>query len=184
MCTLISGAQFHLFSSSPQGAVVLVKAAASSSCKLQQLQMHGCGIADMGFIQGAIKLRAEEALANAKGPKKKAKKKKKGGKAKEEPAGEPLNCQHDRIAQLILTHAVLHRHTSGGNGQNLQACTKSAAAFGAQASTWSDLRVYGLTRDAMQSAIVLEDTSELHYSPNGCHATQCCLTGVVACCLT
>ncbi len=131
MCTLISGAQFHLFSSSPQGAVVLVKAAASSSCKLQQLQMHGCGIADMGFIQGAIKLRAEEALANAKGPKKKAKKKKKGGKAKEEPAGEPLNCQHDRIAQLILTHAVLHRHTSGGNGPNLQACTKSAAAFGA-----------------------------------------------------
>jgi len=74
--------------------VVLVKATASSSCKLQQLQMHGCGIADMGFIQGAIKLRAEEALANAKGPKKKAKKKKKGGKAKEEPAGEPLSRQH------------------------------------------------------------------------------------------
>ena len=92
--------------------MVLVKAAASSSCKLQQLQMHGCGIADMGFIQGAIKLRVEEALANAKGPKKKAKKKKKGGKAKEEPAGEPLSCQHDRFAQMILTHAVLHRHTS------------------------------------------------------------------------
>ncbi|KAA6427569.1 MAG: hypothetical protein FRX49_02232 [Trebouxia sp. A1-2] len=70
-----------------QGAVVLVKATASSGCKLQQLQMHGCGIADVGFIQGAIKLRAEEALASVKGPKKKAKKKKKGGKAKEEPAG-------------------------------------------------------------------------------------------------
>jgi len=27
--------------------------------------MHGCGIANMGFIQGAIKLRAEEALAKA-----------------------------------------------------------------------------------------------------------------------
>ena len=92
--------------------------------------MHGCGIADMGFIQGAIKLRAEEALANAKGPKKKAKKKKKGAKAKEEPAGGALSCQHDGCAQLILTHAVLHRHTSGGNGPHLQACTRYAAAFG------------------------------------------------------
>lgn len=93
--------------------MVLVKATASSGCKLQQLQMHGCGIADVGFIQGAIKLRAEEALASVKGPKKKAKKKKKGGKAKEEPAGEPLNCQHARFAQLIVTRAVLHRHASG-----------------------------------------------------------------------
>jgi hypothetical protein len=110
--------------------VVLVKATASSGCKLQQLQMHGCGIADMGFIQGAIKLRAEEALANAKGPKKKAKKKKKGAKAKEEPAGGPTSHQHDRCAQLILTHAVLHKHTSGLDASNQKACTKHAAAFG------------------------------------------------------
>ncbi len=92
--------------------------------------MHGCGIADMGFIQGAIKLRAEEALANAKGPKKKAKKKKKGAKAKEEPAGEPLSCQHDRFVHLLLANAVLHRHTSGLNATNPEACAKFAAAFG------------------------------------------------------
>lgn len=72
--------------------MVVVKATASSSCNLKQLQMHGCGIADVAFIHDAIQLRAVEALANAKGPKKKAKKKKKGAKAKEEPAGEPHHC--------------------------------------------------------------------------------------------
>ncbi len=96
--------------------------------------MHGCGIADMGFIQGAIKLRAEEALANAKGPKKKAKKKKKGGKAKEEPAGEVWSCQHDRCAHLILTHAVLQRHASSLNATNPEACTSLQQHTGSQTS--------------------------------------------------
>ena len=74
--------------------MILVKATARSSCRLQQLQMHGCGIADTGLICDAIKLRADEALANAKGPKKKAKKKKKGAKAKEEPAGDFSSDKH------------------------------------------------------------------------------------------
>lgn len=69
-----------------QGAVVLVQAAASRQCRLQQLQMHDCGIADTSLIQRAIQLRAAEALENAK-PKKKAKKKKKAAKGKEEAAG-------------------------------------------------------------------------------------------------
>ena len=74
-----------------QGAVVLVQAAASRQCRLQQLQMHDCGIADAAFIQKAIQLRAAEALENAK-PKKKAKKKKKAAKGKEEAAGMRLRC--------------------------------------------------------------------------------------------
>ena len=75
-----------------QGAVVLVRAAASGQCKLQQLQMHECGIADAAFIQKAIQLRAAEALENAK-PKKKAKKKKKAGKGKAEAAaGKVSRC--------------------------------------------------------------------------------------------
>lgn len=75
-----------------QGAVVLVQAAASSNCKLKQLQMHGCGIADSACIQKAIQLRAAEALETAK-PKKKAKKKKKAGKGKEEAAGKCMSQQ-------------------------------------------------------------------------------------------
>ena len=74
-----------------QGAVVLVQAAASSQCTLQQLQMHDCGIANVASIQKAIQLRAAEALENAK-PKKKAKKKKKAAKGKEEAAGRRSRC--------------------------------------------------------------------------------------------
>ena len=85
----------------------MLKATASSSCRLQQLQMHGCGIVDTGFIYDAIKLRADEALANAKGPKKKAKKKKKGAKAKDDPAGDSSSDKHKsqavREASLACT---------------------------------------------------------------------------------
>ena len=69
-----------------QAAVVLVQATAKSDCKLKQLRLHGCGVADTAFIQTAIQLRAAEALENAK-PKKKAKKKRKAAKGKEEAAG-------------------------------------------------------------------------------------------------
>ena len=71
-----------------QGAVVLVKAAASKSCKLKQLQLHSCGIADTAIVISALQHRAAEALANKKAPKKKKAKKKKGAKDKEDPAGD------------------------------------------------------------------------------------------------
>ena len=81
-----SWTRIFLFLVGLQGAVVLVQAAASRQCRLQQLQMHNCGIADTALIQKAIQLRAAEALENAK-PKKKAKKKKKAAMGKEAAAG-------------------------------------------------------------------------------------------------
>ncbi len=172
--------------------MVLVKATASSSCKLQQLQMHGCGIANMGFIQGAIKLRAEEALANAKGPKKKAKKKKKGGKAKEEPAGEPLSRQHicpidpcpRSVAQTDL------RFECNKSKSMHQICSSIWAVTPADEHNFMSMGLHTLNsggvsrRDPTQSASGLKDTSGPHCFPNRCHATRCCLIGVIACCLT
>lgn len=78
---------------------MLVQAAASRQCKLQQLQMHDCGIADMAFVQKAIQLRATEALENAK-PKKKAKKKKKTAKGKEEAAGRLSRCAEHHLKEV------------------------------------------------------------------------------------
>ena len=74
----------------------MVQAAASRQCRLQQLQMHDCGIADTAFIQKAIQLRAAEALESAK-PKKKAKKKKKPAKGKEEAAGRLSRCAEHHL---------------------------------------------------------------------------------------
>ena len=68
----------------------MVQAAASKQCRLQQLQLHGCGIADSACIQKAIQLRAAEALENAKPKKKAKKKKKKAAKGKEDAAGKSL----------------------------------------------------------------------------------------------
>lgn len=69
-----------------------MQAAASKQCRLQQLQMHGCGIADSACIQKALLLRAAEALESAKPKKKAKKKKKKAAKGKEEAAGRWLRC--------------------------------------------------------------------------------------------
>lgn len=71
---------------------MLVQAAASKQCRLEELQMHGCSIADSAFIQKALQLRAAEALENAKPKKKGKKKKKKAAKGKEEAAGRWLRC--------------------------------------------------------------------------------------------
>ena len=101
-----------------QGAVCLIQATSSGECKLRQLQMHGCGIADMAFVHDAIQRRAAEALANAKQPKKKKAKKKKKKGAQEKPPGEPMNRSYAQL-RFGSSERLLCRGTRGAKGSDL-----------------------------------------------------------------
>lgn len=88
----------------------MLQAAASRQCRLQQLQMHECGIADMACIQKAVQLRAAEALENGK-PKKKAKKKQKAAKGKAEAAAGRLpRCAECHLKSAAASARVKIHH--------------------------------------------------------------------------